>query len=119
VPITVRWKDQTAAANKAEKSVEYEVLIPSDRLAIDTADDNHLNLRIVANVRTMNAAQVEGVSETADGHLKLDSVQRLQKDGFLFKGSISLPPGRDSVRFVARDNIAERIGSVAAPVVVR
>jgi fibronectin type 3 domain-containing protein len=42
----------------------------------------------------------------------------LKKTGLLYNGALDLAPGEYSVRFVVRDDLSGRVGSVAAPLKV-
>ena len=57
-------------------------------------------------------------SERLESHLKPESVRKIRSEGLTYSNSLELPPGQYSVRFVVRDGVAGRIGSVAAPLKV-
>jgi VWFA-related protein len=131
LPVTVHWLDQVAqptppsakpqnAQNAApQKKAGFEIFVPASFIAIDSADNNKMSVEVVTSARTSAGVEINGVAQTVTGHLKPETLEKMNKTGFMFKSDISLPPGRYSVRFVVRDNIAEKTGSVAAPLVVR
>ncbi len=139
LPVTVRWLDQLAAPaqttaktsaakpkdtqhgapQNAQTKTIFEVFVPANHIAIDAADNNRVSVEVLASARTSGGVEVNGISRTISGHLKPETVTRMKTLGLLFKSDIDLPPGRYSVRFVVRDNIGERTGSVAAPIVVK
>lgn len=130
LPVTVHWIDQVAVPTQTakpqdvqhaapEKESGFEVFVPANFIAIDSADNNKMSVEVVTSARTSSGVEVNGIAQTVTGHLKPETIEKMKTSGFLFKSDISLPPGRYSVRFVVRDNIAERTGSVAAPLVVK
>jgi fibronectin type 3 domain-containing protein len=50
-----------------------------------------------------------------EAHLSAEKMPAIRQNGVSFKGSLDLAPGEYTVRFVVRDNLSGRIGSVAAP----
>jgi VWFA-related protein len=131
LPVTVHWTDQVADSSQTpsktqaaqrglpQKKAGFEVFVPADFIAVDSSDNNRMSLEVLASARTSSGVEVNGISQTVTGHLKPETMEKMNKSGFIFKSDISLPPGRYSVRFVVRDNVAERTGSVAAPLVVK
>jgi hypothetical protein len=45
-------------------------------------------------------------------------LQQVNNDGITYMGDLDLPPGDYSVRFVIRDDVSGRMGTVTAPVKV-
>lgn len=127
LPVTVRWLDQTpdlkqqksgeSKLAQSQKKVGFEVDLPPNFVTVDTSD-NSMALEVVASARSGGGVQANGIAQTVAGHLKPETVNKIRTAGFLFKSTISLPPGRYSVRFVVHDNLSGRTGSVAAPIVV-
>ena len=54
--------------------------------------------------------------QVVDTHLKPEVYEQLNPTAFRYRDYIELPNGEYSVRFVVRDNLSGRTGSVAAPV---
>jgi hypothetical protein len=48
-----------------------------------------------------------------------DALRGAQSRGLTFTNDLILPPGKYSVRFVVRDNLSARLGSLTAPLDVR
>jgi hypothetical protein len=46
------------------------------------------------------------------------SMDKIRADGILYQNALELPAGDYQVRFVVRDNLSGRIGSVSAPLTV-
>jgi hypothetical protein len=50
-----------------------------------------------------------------DIHLSPEKLAQMRQRGVLYKGALELPPGEYTVRFVVRDNLTGRTGSVSGP----
>jgi len=55
-----------------------------------------------------------GFSPSLECHIKPEGVTALNAKGLSFPGSLDLPSGEYSVRFVIRDNLAGQLGSTTA-----
>jgi len=118
VPMTVHIVGfQPAAENK--KNVLFEVTLPPNSLQIDNADNNHMNFQFVAVAHDASGKTAGDASQEIDGHLKPETVQKIGTTGFLYRNLITVPPGEYSVKFVVRDNVSGRVGSLSAPVTVQ
>ena len=74
-------------------------------------------------VRLFNGPGNNG-SEITNGksynlNLPAEYVGRIQTQGMSYGDSLDLPPGQYSLRVAVRDNIAGRVGSVAAPLEIK
>ncbi len=127
LPLTVRWLGQQSPepdrallkqgiANK--KDFEFEVFVPPNSIAVDESDANRMSIEVVSSARSEDGKVVDGAVQKIDGKIRKKSVDQIRSHGFVSKGSISLPPGSYSVRFVVRDNVGQRTGSVMAPLKV-
>lgn len=117
VPLTVRVVgEQPGEQNK--KAVLFEIILPPGSVQVDTGDQNHMNFQLVAVARSAASKSAGGADQTVDGHLKPETLERVQRAGFTYRQQLSMPPGEYSVKFVVRDNVSGRVGSVTAPVTV-
>jgi VWFA-related protein len=112
----VRWMPVKGGGKK--KQVPYELNIPFGMLTVDEADDNHVlfDLEVLAKTTAGVAAQTGG--QTMDAHLKPESLAKLREGGLHYEQSIDLPPGEYTVRFLVRDGLSGRMGTVTAPIKV-
>jgi VWFA-related protein len=98
-----------------KKSVGFTFLIPPGAIIVDESDNNHVSLDFAALAQKPDGTLMEGgFSQALDGHIKPEGVTALNSRGLSFPGSIELPPGEYSVRFVIRDNLAAQVGSTTA-----
>ena len=58
------------------------------------------------------------MGQKVDAHLSPEKLSSIRKNGVAYSGFLDLAPGEYTVRFVVRDDLSGRIGSVAAPLKV-
>jgi hypothetical protein len=85
---------------------------------VDELDQNHMVVDIAAVAKNLNGDVVTELSQRIDTHLKPDGLEQIQHNGLTYRSGLQLPPGEYIVRFVVRDSIGNRVGSVAAPIKV-
>jgi VWFA-related protein len=118
VPVSVTWSG-TEAGKSAEKTrVRFDLVMPANFASVDESDQNHMVVDIAAVARNPEGNVVAELSQRIDSHLKSDGLEQIQQHGMTYRGGLLLPPGVYNVRFVVRDSLGNRTGSVAAPVTV-
>lgn len=110
----VSWNPVTQAAN-GKKQAPFEIVMPADAIEVDSADNNHIRIDFFAVAKTAAGERVADTGKTVEGHLKPETVEKVKGSGITYSGAIDVPPGEYSVRFVVRDNLTGRIGTVTAP----
>ena len=114
IPIAERWEGFRTKGQK--KEVGFALSVPATRL-IDEADKNYVDLEFVA--QAMNKGSVAAtVSQQFKGNIVPETLAKLKTDGILYRHFLELPPGDYEVRFVVRDNLTGRIGSLIVPLTV-
>jgi VWFA-related protein len=117
--LVTRWAKIETGKDPGKKHVNYEVHLASDGLQIDTAEQNHLVLEFLALAKTAEGKAVDHpVGQQIDTHLSAEKFSVIQKKGVSYSGALDLAPGEYLVRFVVRDNLSGRMGSVSAPIKV-
>lgn len=114
VPMTVRWTGEQQSGDKRKCS--FEIRTPAGGLTIDKTEGNHLKVNVVAVAIDPELQVVGDVTQSIEAHLKAESLQQLENSGFVYKGSIEVPAGDGTVKFVLRDDLSGRMGSVTAQV---
>jgi len=112
VPLLARWTGTTPNGDK--KRAAFELILPANAVLVAESDQNHMNLDFDAAAREPTGKIVGSHGRTLDAHLKPESLQQIRSSGITYKGALDLPPGQYTVRFVVRDNLSGRMGSVAA-----
>jgi VWFA-related protein len=119
LPLVVRWDTVEASKEPGRKRVRYLVILAADPSLIDVGDNNHVLLEFVALVKTPEGKQVDRpVGQRVDLHPTPDHLATIREKGLSYRGSLDLAPGEYTVRFVVRDDLSGRVGSVAAPLKV-
>lgn len=115
LPVTVRWLGISAAG--PNKKVQFGLQLPSNALTL--GPQNLLSFDYAARAYTTKDGKVGNVLEkTIQGNLSPDRLAQFQAQGLGFKNEIELTPGDYTVRFIVRDDVTGRVGSVTAPLTV-
>jgi VWFA-related protein len=115
IPMTVSWSGSSAAKQAGKIRVQFDLVMPMNFAQIDETDRNHLALEIAAVARDEKDAVSGEMSEKIDNHLLADALTQIQQHGMTYRSALQLSPGVYTVRFVVRDALSGRIGSLAAP----
>jgi VWFA-related protein len=125
IPITVKWlkvaEGKSAAGTGADAGkvmVPFQIILPPEAATLD-ADESRVSLNFVGLARSAKGEDAANFVKKIDGQLKPDAAKRLVQAGIKFDSIMALAPGYYNVRFVVRDNISGKLGSVTAPVVVK
>jgi hypothetical protein len=70
---------------------------------------------VVAALSGTGRAISEPVQQTMKANLSADTLARVRAQGMKYSSDVALPAGSYEVRFVVRDNVSGRVGSVSAP----
>jgi VWFA-related protein len=117
--LMARWDKIEVGKEPGKKHVNYEMHLAPDASLINDADNNHLMLDFVVLAKTPEGKAVaDPTAKKVDAHLAGDRLSAMRENGIGYKGALDLAPGEYMVRFVVRDNLSGRIGSVAAPLKV-
>ncbi len=114
IAFEVRWLPQTGSGSKLK--VPYELNIPYQMLWVDEGDNNHLCFQWEVLARTTDGKMAGSDGQTMDAHLKAASLAQLRDGGLHFENTIELVPGMYNVRFLVRDTLTGREGTVTAPI---
>jgi hypothetical protein len=77
-----------------------------------------LTSHIAAVARNRKGEAIADLSQRIDARLDAAGMEQIQHNGMTYHNGLQLPPGDYNVRFVVRDSLGNRIGSVAAPLKV-
>lgn len=118
IPMTVSWSGSGPSKEPGKSRVQFDLVMPMNFAQVDENDRNHLALEIAAVARDQKDAISGQISQKLDNHLSADAMTQIQQHGMTFRSALQLPPGAYTVRFVVRDSLTGRIGSLAAPLTV-
>ncbi len=115
IPITEQW--QGVQADGSKKKIGFVLQVPATGL-IDEADKNRIDVEIVTQA-TNKGVSAGTLSQTMKGLVVPETLAKLKADGIVYRNFLALSPGDYQVRFVVRDNLSGRIGSVIVPLTVK
>jgi VWFA-related protein len=117
--LVARWGKIEPGKEPGKKHVNYQMHLAPDVALIDGADNNHMALEFVALAKTPDGKQVDQpMGRKIENHLTPEKLSAIRQKGLVYNGALDLAPGEYTVRFVVRDDLSGRIGSVAAPLKV-
>jgi VWFA-related protein len=118
VPIVATWLSREPAKTSGKTKVQFELVMPANFATVDESDENHMVADVAVVARNLKGESVADLSQRIDVHLKADGLEQIRHNGLTYRNGLQLPPGEYNVRFVVRDALGNRMGSVAAPVTV-
>lgn len=116
LPVSVAWSGNEAGKSAGKIRVQFDLVMPANFASVDESDQNHMVVDIAAVARTLDGKIAAELSQRVDSRLKSDGLEQIQHHGMTFRSGLQLPPGEYTVRFVVRDALGNRMGSVAAPI---
>jgi hypothetical protein len=114
IPVTVEWLPQEPDGEK--KKIAFALRVPATSV-IDEADSNRFDTDFIAQVSKTGAAPSRA-AQTVKGAVPASALDKIKAEGIFYRNALELLPGMYQVRFVVRDNLSGRIGSVSAPLTV-
>ncbi|HWZ83909.1 MAG TPA: VWA domain-containing protein [Terriglobales bacterium] len=118
VPVSLTWSGKEPGKTPGKTKVKFDLVMPAGFATINESDDNHMVVDVAAVARNLNGDVVADLSQRIESHLKSDHLEQMQHNGMTYRNGLQLPPGKYIVRFVVRDSLSNRLGSVAAPITV-
>jgi VWFA-related protein len=117
--LVARWNKIEPGKEPGKKHVSYEMRLAPDAGVINDADNNHVALDFVAMAKSPEGKAVDQPKgQKIDLHLPPDRLSAIRQQGVVYRDALDLAPGEYTVRFVVRDDLSGRTGSVAAPLKV-
>ncbi len=117
LPLTVRWLEDKGKPGKKRK-ISFEIVLPAKTATIDDADGNRLSLEFAAVARNGAGETAANFSQTVQSRLNPQALEQIRDSGVTYSNALEFAPGEYVVRFVVRDNVSGRTGSVLAPLKV-
>jgi VWFA-related protein len=117
--MTAQFGKTEPGKEAGKRRINYAMHLAADRRLVDETDNNHIALEFMAMAKTPEGKAInhpEG--QIIDAHVGADKLPMIQNKGVAYSGALELAPGEYTVRFVIRDDLSGRIGSVSAPLKV-
>jgi VWFA-related protein len=119
IALVARWDNVEASKDPGKKHVNFEMQLAVDPTLINVAENNHVAMEFAAQAKAPDGKMVDSpVGKKIENHLTAEKLSAINQDGVGYRGALELAPGDFTVRFVVRDDLSGRIGSVAAPLKV-
>jgi VWFA-related protein len=134
VPVSVQWTDApprdsknggslsvaaTRTVNPEAKKIGFLLRVGGNGVSIESGTTNRFNLDFLAYAFSGNqTGAAANFAKNFEGSLLDSQLPKFREQGFGYSQAINLLPGKYTVRFVVRDNISGRIGSISAPITV-
>jgi VWFA-related protein len=118
IPFTVQVK-QASGADAQQGTLNFQLHIPPASLMDDASGNHHMSLELVASAVTPKGEIVDKFSKTWEGRLKPETAQTILTQGVSYSATLRAPAGDLTLRFIVRDNVNGRIGSVVVPFAVK
>jgi hypothetical protein len=116
--MSVTWSGIESGKSEGKTKVKFDLVLPANFASIDESDQNHMVVDIAAVARNLEGNVVADFSQRVEANLKPDGLEQIQHNGMTYRNGLQLPPGEYRVRFVVRDSLSNRMGSVVAPLKV-
>jgi hypothetical protein len=113
VPMSVKWIGSKAMP-EGKRSVEFELWINPGGIQIDETDGNHMKIELTAIGKNEKGGASGLRGKMLEARFKDESAARIRREGFVHRNAVEVGPGEYNVRFVVRDHLSGRIGSVTA-----
>jgi VWFA-related protein len=118
ISITAKWQETQPATEAGKKKAIFLLTMPAGFAQVDESDRNRFAIDFWASARTLKGALGGDVEQTMEGHFKPETYERFRNKGTDYKGALTVAPGDYVVRFVVRDRLSGRMGTVSAPLKV-
>jgi VWFA-related protein len=115
IGMSVRWRAVSPDGDK--KKIGFALHLPPEGVTIQQTDKSHYDLDVFF-MAMKNGAAADSYGQTIQGTPTAETLAKMKADGLAYNNSLELGPGEYTVRFVVRDNLSGRVGSVSAPLTV-
>jgi VWFA-related protein len=116
VPVTVQWLSVAAVGDK--KKAVFLAHMPAGSLSFDPAGRDQLNFDFSALAYDKDGKEAGQASLSFTKPVPEAQLASVRANGVDFRNTLQLTPGKYTVRFVVRDNVTGKVGSVTAPLTV-
>ena len=119
IPMTIKWLGNSG--DGSTKKAACLVLVDSSGLTLDAGGQNRVNFDFAAAAyasKSNDDKPATTVGKTFTPTLSDAQMADVRAKGVGFNYAFDLAPGQYAVRFVIRDNVSGKIGSVTAPLTV-
>lgn len=113
IPLTVRWTGHGEKDGKA--LLRFQISVAPGGLTVNEDDHNHLKLGIVVYAEDAKGNRVGDVTKDLNAHMQDRNYVMFKQQGFGYTDVLEVPPGEFTVKFIVRDDLSGKMGTVTAP----
>jgi VWFA-related protein len=106
---------QTPNVDPTLRTLNYELQIPASSLMDDPKGNHRMSFELVATVSRTDGGLADRSAKSVEGTLKPETASNILKNGVSYGGTLQVPPGELTLRFIVRDNVNGRLGSIVVP----
>jgi VWFA-related protein len=114
IPITAQWLGVTQEGQ--ERKIAFSLNMPESSL-VDERNNNLFDMDLVLQL-SRDGLPSTVARKTVKGLIPAQALGKVKSEGMIYNNFIVVPLGKYEVRFLVRDNLSGRIGTVSAPLVV-
>ena len=114
IPIAMYWVGPPLREPARPVRLSFEIHLDPRTITFDGEQRNHFHLSLTAAARNGTGELAGVLAKSIEGNPQPDHLSKLQETGLLYRDTLEVPWGETEVRFVVRDEISGRIGSVTA-----
>jgi hypothetical protein len=103
---------------KVSSEAVFLAHMPAGGLSFDPAGRDQLNFDFTALAYDKDGKEAGQSSLSFTRPVPQDQLASVRANGVDFRNALALAPGKYTVRFVVRDNVTGKVGSVTAPLTV-
>jgi len=116
VPVTVEWV--TVASEGDKRKAVFFAHMPAGSLSFDPGGRDQLNFDFAALAFDKSGKEAGQALQRFTKPVPAEQLASVKANGVGFRNALELSPGKYTVRFVVRDNVTGKVGSVTAPLTV-
>ena len=118
IHITGKWQELQSAPEPGKKKLIFVLTMPANFADVDVSNHNHFQVDFWATAWDKNGTVAGNLMQSMEGNFTQETLRRFESNGTDYRGALALAPGEYQVRFVVRDRLSGRMGSVSSPVKV-
>jgi len=116
IPLTAAFQGISGKGNR--RKADFSVVIRGDSVTFGQHGGNHFQLDVLT-IAEKGDKQVAKLTQVVQGGLPPDQLAVVKAHGVGYKNSLELPPGDYTVRFIVRDKLSGKVGTLSAPLSIQ
>ena len=114
VPFTLRWTNTLSDGDRRQYG--FRISVPAGMLSIEEENGSRLRLSVVAVAYGEDGKRASDLSQHLEAPLDANALAHFQQAGFSYQGTLAAPAGELKVKFLVRDEVSGRMGTLVVPV---